>query len=61
MGKEKQFIHPYIPNSVPEIKEEMLKEIGIKDVETLYQEIPDRLRFKRELNLPQPFLSEYEF
>ena len=28
MTKEKTFIHPYIPNSVPEINEEILKEIG---------------------------------
>ena len=60
MAKEKSFIHPYIPNSVPEIKAEMLKSIGVKDVETLYQEIPERLRFKRKLNLPQPFLAEQD-
>jgi len=60
MAKEKPFVHPYIPNSVPEIKEEMLKEIGVKSVETLYQEIPERLRFKRKLNLPEPFLAESE-
>jgi len=56
----KQFSHPYIPNSVPEIKEEMLKEIGVTDVEALYQEIPEKLRFKRKLNLPKPFLAECE-
>ena len=33
MGQEKPFAHPYIPNSASEIKEHMLKEIGIKDVE----------------------------
>jgi glycine dehydrogenase subunit 1 len=57
---KKAFVHPYIPNAVPEIRAEMLQEIGVPDVETLYQEIPDELRFKRKLNLPQPFLSEYE-
>lgn len=57
---KKAFVHPYIPNAVSEIKAEMLQEIGVPDVETLYQEIPDELRFKRKLNLPQPFLSEYE-
>lgn len=60
MAKERTFIHPYIPNSVPEIKAEMLKSIGVEDVETLYQEIPDRLRFKRKLNLPEPFLAEQD-
>ena len=31
MVKESKLIHPYIPNSVPEVKEKMLKEIGVKD------------------------------
>ncbi len=60
MEKEKAFVHPYIPNSAPEVKAEMLKEIGVKDVEELYQEIPDHLRFKGKMDLPQPLLSEYE-
>jgi len=57
--KTKAFVHPYIPNSVPEIKAQMLKEIGVKDIEELYEDIPDSLRFKGEMNLPKPFLSEY--
>ena len=52
------FVHPYIPNSVPEIREAMLREIGVKDVETLYQEIPARLKFHGRLNLPEPIRSE---
>ena len=52
-------VYPYIPNSVPEIKEEMLKDIGVKDVEELYEEIPEKLRLKRKLNIPKPFLDEY--
>ena len=37
--------HPYIPNSIPEAKEEMLREIGVKDAEELYADmIPERLR-----------------
>ncbi len=60
MAKEKSFIHPYIPNSVPGIKAEMLKEIGTPDTETLYQEIPEELRFKQKLNLPKPFLAEHD-
>jgi glycine dehydrogenase subunit 1 len=58
MGKDKPFIHPYIPNSAPEIRAHMLKEIGIKDVEEIFKEIPESLRLKRKLNLPEPFLSE---
>jgi len=42
MKKQCNFIHPYIPNSVPEVKAQMLKEIGAKDIEELYEDIPDR-------------------
>ena len=58
MAKEQAFIHPYIPNSVPEVQAKMLDAIRISDIESLYQEIPERLRFKRKLNLPKPFLAE---
>ena len=27
------FIHPYMPNSVPHIEEEMLRELGLSSVE----------------------------
>ncbi|MBK5113274.1 MAG: aminomethyl-transferring glycine dehydrogenase subunit GcvPA [Candidatus Heimdallarchaeota archaeon] len=59
MEKEKKIIHPYIPNSVPEVKAKMLKEIGVKDIEELYEDIPDNLRFKGEMKLPKPYPSEY--
>lgn len=58
MAKERT-VFPYIPNSVPEVKAQMLKEVGAKDVMDLYIEIPDRLRFKRKLRLPEPILSEF--
>jgi len=55
----KEFIHPYIPNSVPRVKKEMLEVIGAESVEELYAEmIPDRLRLKRELELPEPKIDE---
>lgn len=60
MPREKAFVHPYIPNSVPEVREAMLREIGAGDVEELYAGIPDALRLKREMNLPKPLLSELE-
>jgi glycine dehydrogenase subunit 1 len=59
MDKKKNLVYPYIPNSVPEIKEKMLEEIGVKDIETLYEDIPESLRFKKEMKLPKPCLSEY--
>lgn len=57
--KKKSFIHPYIPNSVPEVREKMLKEIGVADIEELYEDIPGALRLQRKMNLPEPHLSEY--
>ncbi len=57
--KGKTVVHPYIPNSAPEVQEEMLKEIGIKDVDELHAIIPESLRFKGEMKLPEPLLSEY--
>jgi len=52
-------VYPYIPNSVPEVKQKMLDTIGIESVEDIYKEIPDHLRFKRRLDTPGPIRSEY--
>jgi len=57
---KKKFTHPYIPNSVPEIQKEMLKEISVDSIEELYEDIPENLRFKGNLNLPKPMLSELD-
>jgi glycine dehydrogenase subunit 1 len=53
-------VHPYIPNSVPEVKARMLAEIGIDDIDGLYEDIPEELRFKGELNIPDGITSEME-
>jgi glycine dehydrogenase subunit 1 len=58
MSDEKPFIHPYIPNSVPAVKEEMLRELGVRSVDELYDDIPERLRFRGRMNLPEPLTSE---
>jgi glycine dehydrogenase subunit 1 len=54
-----KFVHPYIPNSVPEVKAKMMEFLGIKDIEELYEDIPSHLRFQGKLNLPDAFPSEY--
>ena len=59
MRKEKPTVYPYIPNSVPTVKNQMLKEVGAKSVEELFEDIPDKLRLKKNMNLPTPLLSEY--
>lgn len=60
MSKEKPFVFPYIPNSVPEVKAQMLKEVGAQNEMELYAEIPEHLRLKRKLNLPAPIHNEYD-
>ncbi|HNU93821.1 MAG TPA: aminomethyl-transferring glycine dehydrogenase subunit GcvPA [Bacillota bacterium] len=51
-------VHPYIPNSVPQVKQEMLRAIGAPSTEDLYSDIPEELRFRRMMNLPQPIAAE---
>ena len=55
----KPFVHPYIPNSVPEIKDAMLREIGANKIEDLFEDIPERIKLRKKLNLPKMF-SEYQ-
>ncbi len=58
---DRKFVHPYIPNSVPGVKAEMLKEIGVHDAEELYAEmIPERLRLRGSMDLPRPFPAEHD-
>jgi glycine dehydrogenase subunit 1 len=44
--------HPYIPNAASETKQEMMQQIGIKTIDELYTDIPQKLMLKRKLNLP---------
>jgi glycine dehydrogenase subunit 1 len=55
----KKIVYPYIPNSAPEVKAQMLREVEAANTEAFYEDVPAALRFKRKLNLPEPFLSEY--
>lgn len=58
--KREKPVHPYIPNSAPEVKAEMLREIGVDTIDQLYDDIPENLRFRQELNLPAGYTSELE-
>jgi glycine dehydrogenase subunit 1 len=51
--------HPYIPNSVPETKEEMMREIGIQSIQELYRDVPAKFLLKKKLDIPQTGLSEF--
>jgi glycine dehydrogenase subunit 1 len=56
----KKVVYPYIPNSAPNIKSQMLRDIRAADIDELFRDIPLELRFNRDLNLPPALLSEYE-
>lgn len=60
MSLPSTFVYPYMPNSVPRIRERMMWEIGIRDIEELYAVIPEHLRFRGSMGLPPPLLSEME-
>jgi glycine dehydrogenase subunit 1 len=60
MSEKQPVVFPYIPNSEPSIKQQMLDEIGVASIEPLYEDIPQALRMKRRMNLPEPYLSEYD-
>jgi glycine dehydrogenase subunit 1 len=59
MEAAEPIVYPYIPNSEPTVKEQMLRTVGAKSVDEFYEDVPKQLRSKERLNLPQPFLSEY--
>ncbi len=56
---ENSNVYPYIPNSVPHIKAEMLKEVGARSEIALYQEIPEALRYKGQMKLPPGMMDEF--
>lgn len=60
MTQAKQIVYPYIPNSIPAVKQAMLKAVNARSAEEFYAEIPESIRFKGKLDLPEPFLSEAE-
>ena len=59
MSKQTKVVHPYIPNTVPEVQAEMLRAIGANTIEELFDSIPQELQYKKEMNIPEA-LSEYE-
>ncbi|NGP45169.1 aminomethyl-transferring glycine dehydrogenase subunit GcvPA [Bacillaceae bacterium SIJ1] len=51
--------HPYIPNTVPQVQNDMLKDLGLKNIEELFEGIPENLIYKEKLNIPSS-LTEFE-
>jgi glycine dehydrogenase subunit 1 len=59
MSKKKPIVYPYVPNSVVTVKNKMLREVGVKSVEDFFESVPKKLKLKKNMKLPKPFLSEY--
>ncbi|MCW4011357.1 MAG: aminomethyl-transferring glycine dehydrogenase subunit GcvPA [Candidatus Bathyarchaeota archaeon] len=45
-------MHPYLPNSVPEIKEKMMEKIGIASIDELFSDIPKEFIYDKPLDIP---------
>ncbi len=52
--------HPWMANSVPEIKQRMLAEIGAASIDELFEQIPIEHRRRTPLDLPPALRSEAE-
>ena len=59
MDEEKSIVYPYIPNSVPAVRRRMLEAVAAGSVDDLYEDVPEELRIKGRMDLPEPLLSEY--
>jgi glycine dehydrogenase subunit 1 len=57
--QERPIVYPYIPNSVPAVKGQMLRDVGAESTEDFFEDVPEKLRVKGGMNLPKPLLSEY--
>jgi glycine dehydrogenase subunit 1 len=62
MGRQDEIaeVYPYIPNSPPAIRAQMLAAVGAATAEDLYAAIPEHLRFRSRLEIPQGIAGEFE-
>lgn len=51
-------VYPYIPNTVSDVKEELMSAVNARSERELFDVIPDRLLY-RDFQLPDPILDEY--
>ena len=55
----KKIVYPYIPNSNPKTQKEMMDYVNINDMWELYEEVPENLKYRKKLNIPDGILDEY--
>ena len=51
-------MYPYIPNSEAAVQAEMHKFSGVDSIEELIADIPEEMRMKQAMELPEPFNDE---
>ena len=51
-------MNPYLPHTENEVRD-MLDEIGVKSIDDLFADIPEKIRYSKPLDLPEG-LSELE-
>jgi len=59
MKRDRRTVYPYIPNSAPSVRAEMLDEVGAESTEEFFEDIPEELRLRAKMDLPPALLSEY--
>ena len=59
MDQEQEIVYPYIPNSVPRVAREMLDAVGAESTDDFFEDVPEALRLRERMALPEPFLSEH--
>ena len=52
--------HPYMPNSAPAVRRELLDALGLSEADALFEQIPPDHRYRAPLKLPPALTSEVE-
>ena len=60
MTKPAQRAHPFMPNSMPSAKEQLLRDLGVDSVEALYEQIPEDHRARQAFAFPRALSAEVE-
>ena len=58
MGSGDGFTHPYVPNAAPAPRRRLLDALGLRTIDELYAAVPEALRFKGRLDLPDALPGE---
>lgn len=60
MSNAAQRAHPYMPNSIPRVKSQLLERLGVTSAEDLYEQIPEAHRARDGFDFPPALSAEIE-